>query len=54
MKKFSTPEFGQVSTTTIKGEKSPSPRAATVNFLRQFARAYRPAPIQALPGIVLN
>lgn len=54
MKKFSTPVIGQESTIT-KGEiNSPSPRAATINFLRQFARAYRPAPLQTLPGIVLN
>ncbi|MGN0210539.1 MAG: hypothetical protein ACI391_05430 [Muribaculaceae bacterium] len=36
------------------GINKPSPKAVTIAFLRQFARAYCPAANPALAGIVLN
>lgn len=53
MKKCSTP-LGEFSEITTKGHGAPSPRVTTLSFLRQFARAYRPAPAIGMPGIVLN
>lgn len=52
MKKSSTP-FAVIGT-TCEGRHNPSPRKSTIAFLRQFARAYCPAPSPALPGIILN
>lgn len=52
MQKTSTPKAARKAST----QKSPSPSARTIDFLRQFARAYS-APATAvamLPGVVLN
>ena len=53
MKKFSTPTLGKPES---ENESRPnlSPKAWTIAFLRQFARAYCPAPAASMPGIVLN
>ena len=53
MKKCSTP-VGEISETNTKEQNQSTPRAATLSFLRQFARVYRPAPSIGMPGIVLN
>lgn len=53
MKKFSTP-VGELSEPISKEFSNPNPKALTIAFLRQFARAYRPAPVMGMPGIVLN
>ncbi|MDE6334447.1 MAG: hypothetical protein K2L77_07355 [Muribaculaceae bacterium] len=54
MKKISTPAFGQAAVISRKGGVTPLPRTSTISFLRQFARAYCPAPARTMPGIVLN
>ncbi|MBD5209721.1 MAG: hypothetical protein HDS69_03900 [Bacteroidales bacterium] len=52
MKNIST-SIKQTSVTTqeLKADK---PARRTLEFLRQFARAYAPVPLPATPGIVLN
>ena len=53
MKKNSTPVVGM--TDTLNGDRRVArPQQATLAFLRQFARVYRPTGNAALPGIVLN
>ncbi|MBO5267394.1 MAG: hypothetical protein J6B13_01350 [Muribaculaceae bacterium] len=54
MKKSSTPTFGSAAVISRASASGLSPRTSTIAFLRQFARAYRPAPVSAMPGIVLN
>ncbi len=53
MKKFSTPTIVHEDTKKEQpGQRTPS--KSTMAFLRQFARAYRPAPAPTMPGFVLN
>jgi len=54
MKKNSTPQIGQAAVISREERLNLAPRSATIAFLRQFARAYTPAPAQMMPGIVLN
>lgn len=54
MKNISTSQNGSAPVISREGRITPSPRTATIAFLRQFARAYRPAPSQSMPGYVLN
>lgn len=53
MKKISTPTMGH-KPAQREIHSDLSPRKTTIAFLRQFARAYRPAPVAGMPGIVLN
>lgn len=46
-----TPESMKTIHSSAKGRRAGGPKQQTVDFLRQFARAYYPAPIQ---GIILN
>lgn len=52
MKKISTPSG--LTATPAKSRRALAPAASTVAFLRQFARAYAPAPRACMPGFVLN
>ncbi|MDE6097411.1 MAG: hypothetical protein K2G24_00825 [Muribaculaceae bacterium] len=57
MKKISTPCRSFDSTRRQCSQRPQSPRRLTMEFLRQFARTYRPAPgnmAQAMPGYSLN
>lgn len=54
MKKNSTPTIGPNAEIRVNSRRATTPRPSTVAFLRQFARAYSPAPHAAMPGIVLN
>ncbi|MDO4319044.1 MAG: hypothetical protein Q4C34_00575 [Bacteroidales bacterium] len=54
MKKNSTSTIGLSTETGVNSRRATTPRPSTVAFLRQFARAYAPAPHAAMPGIVLN
>lgn len=52
MNKSSTPTF-----TSVENRRSAGPKARTIEFLRQFARVYRPADLVSMPsapGFVLN
>lgn len=57
MKKTSTPCRSFGSTTRQCSQRKQSPRRLTIEFLRQFARTYTPAPANyaaVLPGYSLN
>lgn len=53
MNKISTPSAGCQSGTPSGSCRAAAPRQSTVDFLRQFARAYQ-APAASMPGLVLN
>ncbi len=53
MKKSSTPVMS-IEDEKNKKDQQLAPRKATIAFLRQFARAYRPAPAASMPGFILN
>ncbi|MCM1292874.1 MAG: hypothetical protein NC111_03240 [Bacteroides sp.] len=55
MAKTSTPTFAANSNTS-QSSKTKSPKQATLNFLRQFARVYHPEPSMTpiLSGTILN
>jgi hypothetical protein len=51
MNKFSTPSL------SVENRRTAGPKVKTIEFLRQFARVYRPAnvvSISSAPGFVLN
>jgi hypothetical protein len=54
MKKTSTPTMSPKAQNSDEGCRAFTPKASTVAFLRQFARAYRPAVAPSMPGFVLN